>query len=43
METNSPGIYAAGDCVPGLQQIAKAVFDGMIACVESLKFLKKHD
>ena len=43
METNSPGIYAAGDCVPGLQQIAKAVFDGMIAGVESLKFLKKHD
>ena len=38
--TNIPGIYAAGDCIPGLQQIAKAVCDGMIAGTEALKFLK---
>lgn len=38
--TNIPGIYAAGDCIPGLQQIAKAVYDGMIAGTEALKFLK---
>ncbi len=31
METNIPGIYAAGDCIPGVQQIAKAVSDGCIA------------
>lgn len=39
-ETNIPGIYAAGDCIAGLQQIAKAVYDGMIAGTEALKFLK---
>ena len=38
--TNIPGIYAAGDCIPGLQQIAKAVCDGMIAGTEALRFLK---
>lgn len=38
--TNIPGIFAAGDCIPGLQQIAKAVCDGMIAGTEALKFLK---
>lgn len=31
MQTNIPGIYAAGDCTPGVQQIAKAVSDGCIA------------
>lgn len=41
-ETNIPGIYAAGDCTPGLQQIAKAVCDGMIAGTEALKFLKAN-
>ncbi len=38
--TNIPGIFAAGDCIPGLQQIAKAVYDGMIAGTEALKYLK---
>ena len=38
--TNVPGIFAAGDCIPGLQQIAKAVCDGMIAGTEALKYLK---
>lgn len=38
--TNVPGIFAAGDCIPGLQQIAKAVYDGMIAGTEALKYLK---
>ncbi len=40
--TNIPGIFAAGDCVKGLQQIAKAVYDGMIAGTEALKFLKAN-
>ena len=39
-ETNIPGIYAAGDCVAGLQQIAKAVCEGMIAGTQALKYLK---
>ena len=38
--TNIPGIFAAGDCVPGMQQIAKAVCDGMLAGVEALRYLK---
>ena len=38
--TNIPGVYAAGDCVAGLQQIAKAVCDGMIAGTEALRYLK---
>ena len=38
--TNIPGIFAAGDCVAGMQQIAKAVCDGMIAGTQALKFLK---
>ena len=41
--TNIPGIYAAGDCIAGLQQIAKAVYDGMIAGTEALKYLKSLD
>ena len=38
--TNVPGIFAAGDCTAGMQQIAKAVYDGMIAGTEALKYLK---
>ena len=39
--TNIPGIYAAGDCTPGMQQIAKAVYDGMLAGIAATKYLKK--
>lgn len=35
-QTNLPGLYAAGDCVPGPQQIAKAVGD---ACVASMAMI----
>ncbi len=38
--TNIPGIFAAGDCTKGLQQIAKAVYEGMIAGTQALKYLK---
>lgn len=41
--TNVPGIFAAGDCVAGLQQIAKAVCDGMIAGTQALRYLKSLD
>lgn len=40
--TNVPGIFAAGDCIAGLQQVAKAVCDGMIAGTQTLKFLKAN-
>lgn len=30
-ETTIPGLYAAGDCIPGVQQVVKAAADGCIA------------
>lgn len=41
METNFPGIYAAGDCVGGLLQVAKAVGDGAIAGTSMVQHLRK--
>ena len=41
METSIPGLYAAGDCVGGLLQIAKAVSDGAIAGTQAIKFLRQ--
>lgn len=40
METNVPGIYACGDCTGGLLQISKAVYEGTIAGLETVKYLK---
>ena len=40
METNLPGLYAAGDCTPGVQQIAKAVSDGCIAAYAMLSYIR---
>lgn len=39
METNVPGIYACGDCTGGLLQISKAVYEGTIAGLETIKFI----
>lgn len=41
METNVPGVYAAGDCTGGMLQIAKAVYEGAKAGSEAAKFLKR--
>ncbi len=38
--TNIPGLFAAGDCVGGLLQIAKAVDDGAKASIALNKYLK---
>ena len=38
--TNVPGIFAAGDCVGGLFQVAKAVSDGATASKAIIAFLK---
>lgn len=35
--TNVPGLYAVGDCIPGVKQVAKAVFDGMTAGLDLVK------
>lgn len=40
MATNIPGLYAAGDCVGGLLQIAKAASDGAIAGTSVIKYLR---
>ena len=42
METNIPGIYACGDCTGGLLQISKAVHEGTIAGLETIKYLKNN-
>ncbi|WP_110953904.1 NAD(P)/FAD-dependent oxidoreductase [Anaerosinus massiliensis] len=41
METNLPGLYAAGDCTGGMLQIAKAVYEGATAGREVIKYIKK--
>lgn len=40
MKTNINGVYACGDCTGGILQIAKAVYEGMIAAMSAIKFLK---
>ena len=40
MQTNLPGLYAAGDCTGGMLQIAKAVHEGAIAGREVIKYVK---
>lgn len=41
METNVPNLYACGDCTGGILQIAKAVYEGMVAGLEIITKLKK--
>ena len=38
--TNIDGLYAVGDCTPGIKQIAKAVNDGMTVGTEIVKKLR---
>ena len=40
METNIKGIYACGDCTGGLLQISKAVYEGTIAGIQAIKYIK---
>jgi len=40
--TNIPGLFAAGDCIGGLLQIAKAVNDGAKAGLAISKYLKNR-
>ena len=41
METNINGLYACGDCTGGTLQIAKAVYQGMVAGMQTIKYVKK--
>lgn len=40
MKTNVKGLYACGDCTGGALQIAKAVYEGMMAGMSAIKYLK---
>lgn len=42
METNIPGVFACGDCVGGLAQITKSVYEGTIAGLQAKKFVEKN-
>ena len=42
MQTAVPGLYAAGDCVGGLLQVAKAVYDGAVAGISVIKYLRSQ-
>lgn len=41
MSTNVPNLYACGDCTGGILQIAKAVYEGMVAGMSAIKNIKK--
>jgi len=41
MRTSVPNLWAVGDCVGGLKQIAKAVSDGAIAGTDIVKFFRQ--
>ncbi len=40
METNVPGLFAAGDCTPGVMQISKAVGDGCVAGLQAIAYVR---
>lgn len=40
MVTNIPGLYAAGDCTPGMLQVAKAVYQGAVAASSATKYIR---
>lgn len=41
METNVPGVYAAGDCTGGWLQVSKAVYEGAKAGKAAARFVRK--
>ncbi|MCI8374311.1 MAG: NAD(P)/FAD-dependent oxidoreductase [Lachnospiraceae bacterium] len=42
METNVPGLYAAGDCIGGLLQISTAVGEGAKAAMSMIPFVRRQ-
>ena len=40
MATNVPGVFAAGDCTGGLKQVTKAAYQGAVAGLAALQYLK---
>lgn len=43
MQTNIPGLFAAGDCTGGLLQIAKAVYQGAQAGLSMVKYCRANN
>ena len=41
MATNIPGLFAAGDCTGGLLQVAKAVYQGAVAGLAAVRYLRE--
>ena len=41
--TPLPGLYAAGDCTPGMLQVAKAVYQGAEAATSAIKFVRSQN
>lgn len=42
METNLPGLYAAGDCTGTPYQISKAVGEGLIAALSAVTYIDRQ-
>lgn len=42
MQTNVKGIYACGDCTQGIMQISKAVYEGTLAALSTIKYIKNN-
>ncbi len=42
MQTNIPGLYAAGDCTGGMLQISKAVHNGAVAGLQVVEWIRKN-
>lgn len=42
MQTNVPGIFACGNATGGLLQVCKAVYEGAVAGLSAVEFLKKR-
>ena len=40
MQSNLPGLYACGDATKGVPQIAKAVYEGMVAGMDASKYIR---
>ena len=41
--TSIPGLYAAGDCTIGVKQIARAVYEGMVAGFEAAEYVRSKE
>ena len=42
MQTAVPGLWAAGDCTPGMKQIAKAVYEGALAGTDMVRYIRQQ-